>query len=163
MLLQISLLSLIILIVIFERSCCSRLKKLRNKLSNFVFWNGTIRIFLEVYLELFLFSLMDIAVMESLRENEEVKKSNQIALVTMLISVASPIFLLTYFCRRRDQVQRESFLNRVGSFVEGTKTHTDSYFWANILVPSFFIVRRSILCLSLIYQKDWLCVQLFVA
>ena len=117
----------------------------------FLFWNGSIRIFLELFLELYLFSLMNLAELESQSDNEAIEASNKIALASFVFTNIVPVVILIYFFSRRGSLQRDNFMDRVGTFVEGTKSHKENYFWANILVSTYFIMRRVLLCLTLVY------------
>ena len=117
----------------------------------FIFWNGSIRIFMELYLELFLFSLMNMKVLESDSTNEWIDASNKVALASLVLVIAVPVIIIIYFFRQRGAWQKGNFMDRVGTFVEGTKSDKDNFFWANILVPTYFILRRAILSISLIY------------
>lgn len=129
----------------------------------FIFWNGSIRIFLELFLELYLFSLLNLAELEGDSENEAIEASNKIALASFVFANVIPIIIIIYFFSRRGSWQRDNFLDRVGTFVEGTKSHKENFFWANILVPTYFIMRRVILCLTLVYCQSWFILQLACA
>jgi len=55
-------------------------------------------------------------------------------------------------------------MKRFGAFVAGTKVEKEEDDFSSILlIPYFFILRRSILCLALIYWRNYLCGQLFAA
>ena len=74
--LQLSLISLLPIIFSLEKCCFPKLRSSRQQLVYFIFWNGSIRIFLELFLELFLFSLLNLAELESDSGNEGIEASN---------------------------------------------------------------------------------------
>ena len=54
---------------------------------------------MELYLELFLFSLMNMKVLESDSTNEWIDASNKVALASLVLVIAVPFIIIIYFFR----------------------------------------------------------------
>ena len=75
--------------------------KLKTKLGYYVYWNGTIRIFMEGYIDLTLFAMLNI---NEIFWNEDIKAvtvCNWISIVLLSLTMVMPIVLLVYLmCKR---------------------------------------------------------------
>ena len=78
------------------------LGKSLNYLAKFLFWNGLIRLYLEIYVGMALASMLNMYTIDWQSQFQWVKVSNYSALAGLILIVLPPIFLFVpfYFCKR---------------------------------------------------------------
>ena len=98
------------------------LSKMLNHLGKYLFWNGFIRLYMEIYLSMALASILDIYTVDKQSPFKWVKVSNYSALISLIIIALLPIlfFVPFYFCKRK-QWSTEEFQKTYGSLLEGTR------------------------------------------
>ena len=80
------------------------LGKITNYLSGYLFWNGLIRLFMEVYLGMALAAVLNTIVADWQSPFKWVKVSNYAGLVSLILAISLPILVfLPFYCRRRAQ------------------------------------------------------------
>ena len=81
----------------------SHFRKLYH-LSGYLFWNGLIRLFMEVYLGMALAAVLNTKVADWQSPFKWVKVSNYAGLVSLILAISLPILVfLPFYCRRRAQ------------------------------------------------------------
>jgi len=144
-------LALILLITKPCGTCCPRVQKSRDSLKNHLFWRGSIRVFIETFADLTLFTMLNVSEAEWPKGLESVITSNVISYLTLLACLAVPAFLFFYACRRRATWQDPDFQDRFGSLLDGSRQDTDEAKVTALLVMVAFYVRRLSLSLTLVY------------
>ena len=97
-----------------------------KKAKNYLFWNGSIRLFITNYLNLLLLSLLNI---KEINNNEEytdqqskgVIASNCMSIITLAHCILLPIFVSVYYIYNDHRIDDQEFNDKVGSFIEGAK------------------------------------------
>ena len=71
-------------------------------LANFLFWNGLIRLYLEVYAGMALASVLNMQAVDWQTSFKWVSVSNYSALIGLILIIALPVLLfMPFYCRRR--------------------------------------------------------------
>ena len=104
-------------------------KKLSNKLYNFLYWGGILRLLMEGFLEVI------IATMLNVRRNYwdatySIIMTNVFSTSMTLILVLLPVWILVFYCKKREEWANEEFEETYGAVLEGlelrpTKPMTD--------------------------------------
>ena len=87
----------LILAILCLLSFCIK-KKWFYKLSPYLFWNGFIRLFMEVFQEIALHSILNLLAIDWDSPFEAVKYSNVLALIFTGLVVFVPPFLTVFYC-----------------------------------------------------------------
>ena len=143
------------------------LTKLNNYLSAYLFWNGLIRLFMEVYLGMALASVLSMYTVDWQSSFTFVKISNASGLVCLIIIVSLPILvLIPFYCRRREHWKTIEFKDKYGALLESTrlrkrdgKPKSD---WVAMLVPMTFFYRRMIFIMSVILLNNNILTIIFI-
>mmetsp|Transcript_46376 Transcript_46376/g.61427 ORF Transcript_46376/g.61427 Transcript_46376/m.61427 type:complete len:133 (+) Transcript_46376:1068-1466(+) len=96
--LHMSLVMILLFSITFSR-VSARCHKLHGKLRNHMFWNGTIRMFMEAYLDFALFSLLNIQSMQWPEGLAVVAVSNYLSYALLGFCGAIPFILLVFAIR----------------------------------------------------------------
>ena len=159
--LQLSLLPLILLVWGMEKICkCAR--RIRNKLEAIVFWNSSIRVFMSGYIDICLFSMINIAEILWIEGLDIVKASNIMSYSMVIICSLVPFVLLGHAFLRRKDFQKPSFMKRVGTWIDGMKMASGEMIIPIICYAMLFFIRRVVLCLTLVFWADFFFGQLLV-
>ena len=85
----------------------------------YLYWNGLVRFFMEIYLYLALFSFINLANMDWDTSLPAVNFSNFCAIIGTIIVIIGPIILITFTMLRFKDLGKEEFQKRHGVMVEG--------------------------------------------
>ena len=77
---------------------CSCAKRIDQMLRNHMFFNGSIRLFMEAYLDMMMLALLNLVESPSLDFIDSVKTSHYLSIAVVILSLALPIMLFTYIC-----------------------------------------------------------------
>ena len=124
---------------------------MQTKTKYVLFWSGTIRLFIEAYVDLCLAAVLNLRTIKWLEGLNFANSSNFQAFVAILACLFAPIALLVLFCKNSKNLRSRSFKLSYGSYVEGTRSETGNYYFAALLWPMTFFIRRLLLGLSLVY------------
>ena len=96
------------------------LKSIREKRTKkFLYWNTLVRFFMEIYLSLTMFSLINLMNLEWKTSLPAVNFSNFFAIVSMIVVVVCPIVLIVFTMRHFRDLNNEEFKERHGAMTEG--------------------------------------------
>ena len=150
--LHFSLIALLLLVCSIKKC----LPKVVTKFQHYLFWNGSIRLFIEVYLDMVLFSLFNLY--EAQRtiqlDTEAVFISFWVSIAVMTICTCVPLILLVYFVKHRKNLRDTRLIAQTGTFIEGAKKKTASDSGPAVAIPMLFFTRSLVLALTLIYLQD---------
>ena len=157
--------------------CLSRkyesFQKKRASLSNYLFIDGSLRMFMEAYLTLCLFSLLNVKEIDW-PGFAVTEFSNTFSFIVLPILLIVPIILFVYYFRKRENWSEDEFKAKAGGFIEGIRHDSQTYrgkytfreteydfddFYVtpkrtqvNLMIwQALFFVRRLLLCWSLVY------------
>ena len=94
-------------------------EKVSNKLSNFLYWGGILRLLMEGYLEITIATMLN-----CVRNNREDRSlsiifSNVFSILMIALLVTLPVFILFYYWNRRKDWATEEFEKKWGAPFEG--------------------------------------------
>lgn len=160
LLMHFSLIFVFLALYVFERRY-PKLKSKRKKLRNYLFWKVSIQLFMESYLDIAIFSFMNISEIVWIEGCSGVRASNVLAYIFIILVSAAPLFLAGFAFWRRQKWKKSSFKKRYGSLLEGIKTDKDNAFLV-ITTSLTFFSRRLILSLTLIYMQNFFWGQIAI-
>lgn len=131
----------------------------RLKLQHFLFWNGSIRLFTEAYLNLTLFSLLNMEEVAWPPGQDAVTISNYFAYIFLGLCFVIPIVLAVFFCRTQDAWATSSFKLKYGTYLEGTRHYKEGYQGIVMFLALTFFMRRMVLSLCLVYCQSFFWAQ----
>ena len=124
-------LSLLVALFIFEIlrhvickqiKCCSKTGNLLNKV---MIWNGLLYLITAMFLDVILFTLLNISVIKHFIDNEydSATISNALAVSFLILAFVIPLIVTNFFCKNKDKVEAQSdeFFIRVKSFIDGAR------------------------------------------
>ena len=97
-------------------------KKIQSKLGTYLYWNGTIRLFFEIFYEIFLLTVLNLHSSDWDRVFKSKVYSNVLSVIFVVSFVAIPIFLVIFSCVKRKAWNNDNFEAKYGAFLDGTKT-----------------------------------------
>ena len=131
----------------------------RDKLKNYLFSNGTLRIYMLAYLNLTLFSSLNISEMKWISGLPPVNASNVISILVFTSTIIVPPGILVFFWWKRNDWDSDELKAKVGTFLEGTRHDKDHQITFMIMQSTFFL-RRFILAITLVYWQKFVWGQL---
>ena len=91
----------------------------RKCTSNWLYWNGIVRMFMEIYMNLTLFNFVSLVNLDWNTNLPAVNFSNTFAIVGTLVVFIAPVILLRHTWRNLHKFGDESFSKRHGAILEG--------------------------------------------
>ena len=144
----------------------SKANRLKSKVANYVYWNGSIRFFMEGYFDFVMFALINFKMINWEITNEDfwaVTLSNILASVLLILSLSLPIILIILYSINLKNWQDENFANRYGSFIDGTaELKPNQSQWVILLIPISFFVRRIAFCFTAVFWLEFLWGQVAI-
>ena len=145
----------VLFIVYWLTICCS--KSLKKRLAMHLFWNGPIRLFMEVYLETALLSVLNLKNLTWSTDSALVISSNVLAIILMVFILTVPVFLISFKCKRKQVWHHYWFKERYGTLMKDMKLESsDDLRWSYILVPLMFFARRIVLVACIFFVTNYL-------
>ena len=97
-----------------------KIKNFREKWTKkYLYWNGLVRFFMEIYLCLTMFSLINLMHMDWDTSLPAVNFSNFCAIVATILVVIGPVILIVFTLRSYKDLSKDEFQKRHGVMVEG--------------------------------------------
>lgn len=152
--------SMFILLLAFHlcARCSNCAGKLKEKLSLYLFWNGSFRLFMEAFLNLTLFAFLNISeMMYELEVLDSVNASNKMSVIFLVLLCLLSLLPLIYTCYQRTL---EKISPRIKTYFEGTNKKSPLHVVA--IVPCIFFLRRLVLAWTLVYWQEFLWGQVAV-
>ena len=149
-------------IVSILSTCCSPISRIDQFLRSYVFFNGSIRLFMEAYLDMMLFALLNLVESPRLDFIASVKASHYLSIAVVILSLAIPVMLIVHICSHRERLSEDKLHMKVGSLILGSKSKSKRQPKTTIVVPIVFFARRITVVLTLIYWQEFLWGQVAV-
>lgn len=144
---------------------CKCVQKIRASLQTRLLWNGCIRLFMELFMDLVLTAVLNVYTAEWQSEQTPitVRYSNVFSIVVLVLAVLVPLLLVCHFSRHWNKVQEKHFTSRYGTFVDGLDLgKAKDVKWSLLVVPILFLARRIAFIFSVFYLKKYLWTQILV-
>ena len=150
---QIVLVTLHVLVWLCNKYC-DNFNWLESKIARYLYWNGSIRFFMEAYLDFVMFSLLNIKTMSELDDRFViVKASNILSIILLTVSMILPIAMCIIWALKHKQWDQDEFAERYGSLLENTDYRQRK--WYVLFVPMTYFLRRLGLGLVCIFWIDF--------
>ena len=91
------------------RNGCSCITKVQNKLGKYLYYNGLLRLYLEAYFDLCLFSILNLHMVNWETEFVSEQLSNYVSVFVAVLVSALPIGLVVFYCRKKEEFHEEEF------------------------------------------------------
>ena len=151
---------IVMLILYFIGAQSQRVSSLNNKLKNYLFWNGSIRLFMEAYLDFALFSMLNISEIQWPEGQVIVAISNYLSYVLLGLCGFIPTILCIFACAKRQQTNNNAFKDKYGAFLNGTRTDQSRYVNPAITIAMVYFMRRLMLSMTLVFWPEFLWGQI---
>ena len=101
--------------------CFEKVKKIRDKMREILFWNMLIRLFIELYLDFLVYAIINTKTSDwEFYDILHGPTTSNILSFALCFSIpVLPIILIILYCRKRNQWNEESFDKRYGAFLDG--------------------------------------------
>ena len=140
--------------------CAPKIKRLSNYVETYLFWNGTTRLYIELYQDFALNSSLSLYKVERDSSFEDVRLSNIYAFISFTLICAIPIvFFLPYYCFNKARWFDESFQSRYGELLDATSKKTR---FATMAYPMIFLIRRLAFVASALFLDNYLIAQICI-
>ena len=127
---------------------------------SYFFWNGSIRLFMETFLEIMITALVNIRTVDWNTSFPGVKYSTALTLISLiLIGLLVPCLILLY-CRNFSILKEERFKNSYGAGLAEVSLIKKVAPKSILAFPVTFFGRRIIFAWSAVYLEDFLWAQL---
>lgn len=117
------------------------------------------RFLVEGYLDLALFSLMNVSKLDWETKFTGVKVCNFVAIILVILTCLMPIFFLIFFLVKKKDWSSDAFKAKYGTLLEELNNQGN---WIIVMLPVGHLVRRECLCLILVYWQEFLWGQVAV-
>lgn len=153
----------VVLILHYLGKKCRKLQGVSNKASRYLFFNGTIRFLMEGYLDICLFSLIN---MKNLDWTPiiAITISNYIAIFLTLVVCGFPIFACFWYLYKMNSWDDPDFQNRWGQMLEDIDTDKEdkSLKGMAIIFPLSYFIRRLTFCIVIVFWIEFLWGQVAI-
>ena len=131
---------------------CSAMATRQRKIAQYrLFWGGTIRLYMEAYLEITLMSILNLYMSDLSHGMAIVNISDCQSYIAITLSAMLPPLLFLYVLKNKTKIDEPVFKARYGSFWDGTKSDSGKFFKISLTVPMAFFARRAILSMTVIF------------
>ena len=145
------------MIIYLFRNQCSWMMKIYQKLGAYLYYNGTLRFYMEIFFEVALFSSLNLHTMDWESKFADVRASNKVACLMILFIAPIPPILCVFYCCNKPHFASQKFSETYGSPLDGTNVvrGTDTL-WCSIVKSMIFFVRRLVFVFMVIVMKNYL-------
>ena len=144
------------------RNSCQSVKYIYDKISAYLFWNGLIRFYMELFFDLSLYSILNIhTVDERTAKFPSVQASNYFSMAILGLTCLFFVFLIAVYVRNYKDWDKEQFQDSYGDFIGGTdlkrrkKQRVNDQRWALLIYTVFFFARRLLFIVSVILMQHF--------
>ena len=141
---------------------CPKVAKITKKLRGFLFWNGTMRFFIESYMDIALFTMLNLKEYEWDYDFSLITASHVLAFVMVVVITLGPVALLVGFACNISKWGNERFVDRYGTFLDGADLERERGKWLVLLIPVTYFLRRLLMCATLVFWIDFIWGQLAI-
>ena len=139
-----------------------KVRPVSDKAFHYLFWGGSIRLFMEGYLDFCTFALMNIKALDWETQLPAVTFSNYVAIFLVFLACFLPVFVLVYYICRMHVWHTEEFQERWGFILEDLAIDRKDAKWVIILLPLSFLLRRLAFSLVLVFWYEFLWGQIAI-
>ena len=134
---------------------CPKIQKVTNKLRDFLFWGGTMRFFIESYMQICICTMLNLKEYEWEGSITLIALSDVLAIIAFVVVTVLPIALLIFFACNISRWDEERFAERHGAFLEGADLDREHTQWIVLLIPLTYFLRRLLMSATLVFWIDF--------
>ena len=94
-------------------------KKVSDKIFNFLYWGGILRLIMEAYLEMIVTTMLNIKKNNMDWNNYSIVYTNVFSIVSCILLILMPIWVLVFYWRNRERWNEDGFNQRWGAPLDG--------------------------------------------
>ena len=132
-----------------------KIGSLKDKVSAYLYWNGSIRFMMEGYMDIVLFSLMNLQSVEWSGVFWSVDLSNCLAAILTAIFCSLPIYFIFFYACNMRKWNDDLFKGKYGALLEGTKKSKSGSKWIVVMIPTTYFVRRLAMGATLVFWREF--------
>jgi len=141
---------------------CPKVKPISNRVHSYMFWSGSMRFFMEGYLDFCLFSLLNVNGLDWSGNFWAVTVCNYMAIFIAGLACLFPIFILVWYLCRMHLWETEEFKNKWGAVLDDLDIGREDGKWVVIILPVSYFVRRLAFVLVLVFWYEFLWGQIAI-
>ena len=143
-------------------SICPKVEKRTVKFRNLLFWGGTSRFFIESYVQITLYTLLNLKEFEWDKDFPLITLSDVLSIVSLAAIVTLPIVLVIFLACTMAKWSDGEFAARNGALLDGADLDREFNQWLVLLIPMSYFLRRMLMCLTLVFWIDFIWGQLAI-
>ena len=158
------MLTLVDILLMYASRKWGKAGQLRDKTTKkFLYWNWSIRFFMEIYMSFTLFSFIGLASLEWGSPFPAVKLSNFFTLAIVIVIIVGPIFMIRHVIKNIKNLNDKQYKDKYGTLTAEVEldpekrkvrfVKLDESYKVVIIIPTMHFARRLVLCLSVVYLK----------
>ena len=137
--------------ILLARCCCPKMQKHVDSLGSYLYWTGSMRLFVEGYMDIALFTFMNLKHVEWDSEVAVNVASTLAASFLLVIIVVLPVAVLIYVACKRQAWNDEAFRERNEAILDGIDLERNETQWVGLLIPMAYFLRRLLMSLTLVF------------
>ena len=153
--LHFSFIPILLIIPVLVR-CIPKLQPKIAPLQNYLFWNGTIRLYMVAYIDYCLFAMLNLSEMVWIDNQLAIDFSNYLSYIKISLVLLIPAILLAFMCYNRKNWDDEKFSKKYGSYLDGMASDKPEIHSIVLITVTIFFARRLVLCATLVFWQDFL-------
>ena len=152
---QLCLYGLHFIMLIIARSC-PKLKKATQILGNYIYWNGSLRLMIEGYMDIVMATCLNLSHFEWNGDVAVNVTSHTVAVFFFVAAVVFPVCLIIYLACNMARWNDEAFQARNGTLLDGVNLERKEVKWIVLLVPASFFMRRLLMVMTLVFWTKFI-------
>ena len=145
----------IISFIVYKQKC-----KCKNELHVF-YWNGLIRLFMSVYQDIALLSILNLDTLEWKGDSSSEDYSYILSIISIVLVCFLPLVFLVVLYRKIAVWNEPQFQNNFGALLGDANIANQRYErWTFFVIPLAFFVRKIIYVISVIKLQDFVFAQI---
>ena len=141
---------------------CPKVKPITNRFFRYMFYSGSMRFFMEGYLDFCLFSLLNVTSLDWSGAFSAVTLCNYMAIFITVLACPFPIFILVWYLLRMHLWDTEEFKEKWGTVLDNLDIGKEDGKWVVIILPVSYFVRRLAFVLVLVFWYEFLWGQIAI-
>ena len=147
-------------------NCCGkkfrRLKPITDRSHRYMFYGGSIRFFMEGYLDICMFSLMNVKALDWSGTFLTVTICNYVAVIFTTFACLFPVFVLVWYICRMHLWHSEEFKGKWGALLDDLDIDKKDGQWIVIIFPVSYFLRRLSFTAVLVFWYEFLWGQIAI-
>ena len=148
------ILASMILYMFKDKAQCVR--KLYEKLSKKLYWDGLIRLHMELFMDMLLLPALNLHTVVWDTKFDSVQASNILSIISILFTCSASIVLAFIYLRHPKEQRIDLFSTKFGTIFDGINLERQGQRWAIVLAALLFFFKRVAFILIILVLKDYI-------